>query len=95
MKTPLNEEQNLPARLSTNELINAMRQSAKYLPEDTAKLLREAATRLDSSMAVTRQACEERRDALDAIEKIRQITFCPDGIDVQGWIKNMVCREAA
>lgn len=90
-----NHGQELPARLTTNELINAMRQSAKFLPEDTARLILQGAARLDASMAATRQACAERSAALDTIEKIRQITFCPDEIDVLVWIKNMVSGEAA
>ncbi|MGX9741000.1 hypothetical protein [Pseudocitrobacter corydidari] len=98
MKTQLNvknKEQDLPARLSVSEIIAAMHQSAKYLPTEASKLMREAATRLDASMAATRQACEERTAALNTIEKIREITFCPDEIDVQVWVKNMVCGEAA
>ncbi|WP_097570944.1 hypothetical protein [Escherichia coli] len=98
MKTQLNNNKNaqeLPARLTTEQLINAMRQAAKYLPEDTAKLINHAAARLGASMAATRQACEERTAALNTIEKIREISFCPDEIDVQVWVKNMVCGEAA
>jgi hypothetical protein len=48
-------------RLKTDELIKRGHETAKGLPASTAELMKELATRLDASMAATRQACEERR----------------------------------
>ncbi|CAK0702984.1 hypothetical protein GFB19_02935 [Escherichia coli] len=85
--------QGINTRLTTNQLITSAHVAAKYLPVASSQLMSEMAVRLDSSIAATRQACDERRAALNTIAKIRELTCCPDEIDVQDWIRNMVCGD--
>lgn len=80
----------------TKELVAAGHALAKELHcAESAALVRELATQLDCAFAATRTACGERTAAHSTIEKAREVTNCPQGVDLQWWVGQLVSGLSA
>ena len=44
-------------------------------------------------MAATSQACDERSTAINTITAIRVNSGCPEGVDVQDWVKGIYAEN--
>lgn len=63
-------------------------------PSD-ADIVTKLCTQLDCALAATRTACGERTAAHSTIEKSREVTNCPQGVDLQDHLKQLVDENAA
>ncbi|QQO50414.1 hypothetical protein HQH16_19685 [Raoultella ornithinolytica] len=77
---------------TAQQLIREAYEAANGLPPASAALLKELASRLDISMAATSQACDERSAAINTLTATRINSGCPEGVDVQEWVKR-ICAE--
>ncbi|PJF15786.1 hypothetical protein CPZ26_014965 [Raoultella ornithinolytica] len=77
---------------TAQQLIREAYEAANGHPPASAALLKELASRLDISMAATRQACDERSAAINTLTATRVSSECPEGVDVQEWVKQ-ICAE--
>ncbi|HIF6269568.1 TPA: hypothetical protein ACX3KD_004526 [Raoultella ornithinolytica] len=75
------------------QLIREAHEAANGLPPASAALVKELASRLDISMAATSQACDERSAAINTLTTTRVNCGCPEGVDVQDWVKQLVAES--
>ncbi|HHS9494615.1 TPA: hypothetical protein ACTW0G_000970 [Raoultella planticola] len=78
---------------TAQQLIREAYEAANGLPPASAALLKELASRLDISMAATSQACDERSAAINTLTATRINSGCPEGVDVQDWVKQLVAEN--
>ena len=78
---------------TAQQLIREAYEAANGLPPASAALLKELASRLDISMAATSQACDERSAAINTLTATRVNSECPEGVDVQEWVKRLVAEN--
>ena len=78
---------------TAQQLIREAYEAANGLPPASAELVKELASRLDVSMAATSQACDERSAAINTITAIRVNSECPEGVDVQEWVKRIYAEN--
>lgn len=78
---------------TAQQLIREAYEAANGLPPASAALLKELASRLDISMAATSQACDERSAAINTLTATRINSGCPEGVDVQEWVKRLVAEN--
>ena len=74
---------------TAQQLIREAYEAANGLPPASAALVKELASRLDISMAATSQACDERSAAINTLTATRVNSECPEGVDVQEWVKRI------
>ncbi|MEB7611777.1 hypothetical protein NGC34_00290 [Klebsiella michiganensis] len=78
---------------TAQQLIREAYEAANGLPPVSAALVKELASRLDISMAATSQACDERSAAINTITATRVNSGCPEGVDVQDWVKQLAAEN--
>ncbi|UNK75802.1 hypothetical protein [Raoultella planticola] len=78
---------------TAQQLIREAYEAANGLPPASAALVKELASRLDISMAATSQACDERSAAINTITATRVNSECPEGVDVQEWVKRIYAEN--
>lgn len=78
---------------TAQQLIREAYEAANGLPPASAALLKELASRLDISMAATSQACDERSAAINTLTATRLNSECPEGVDVQEWVKRIYAEN--
>lgn len=78
---------------TAQQLIREAYEAANGLPPASAELLKELASRLDISMAATSQACDERSAAINTLTATRLNSECPEGVDVQEWVKRIYAEN--
>ena len=78
---------------TAQQLIREAYEAANGLPPASAALLKELASRLDISMAATSQACDERSAAINTLTATRVNSECPEGVDVQEWVKRIYAEN--
>ncbi|HCD2968624.1 TPA: hypothetical protein NBM43_003217 [Klebsiella pneumoniae] len=78
---------------TAQQLIREAYEAANGLPPALAALLKELASRLDVSMAATSQACDERSAAINTLTATRVNSECPEGVDVQEWVKRIYAEN--
>ncbi|BBQ88712.1 hypothetical protein [Raoultella ornithinolytica] len=78
---------------TAQQLIREAYEAANGLPPASAALLKELASRLDISMAATSQACDERSSAINTLTATRVNSECPQGVDVQEWVKRIYAEN--
>ncbi|MFI9666817.1 hypothetical protein [Klebsiella michiganensis] len=78
---------------TAQQLIREAHEVANDLPPASSALLTELASRLDVSIAATSQACDERSAAINTITAIRVNSGCPEGVDVQDWVKQLAAEN--
>ncbi len=81
--------------MSTNNelLIRLARGSAKAMSPSDADIVTKLCTQLDCALAAARTACGERTAAHSTLEKAREISGCPDGVDLQDHLKQLVAEN--
>lgn len=80
---------------TAQQLIREAYEAANGLPPASAALLKELASRLDISMAATSQACDERSAVINTLTATRVNSGCPEGVDVQDWVKQLAAENVA
>ncbi|EPA1378312.1 TPA: hypothetical protein ACTW9A_004989 [Raoultella planticola] len=78
---------------TAQQLIREAYEAANGLPPASAALLKELASRLDISMAATSQACDERSAVINTLTATRLNSECPEGVDVQEWVKRIYAEN--
>lgn len=78
---------------TAQQLIREAYEAANGLPPASATLVKELASRLDVSMAATSQACDERSAAINTLTATRVNSECPEGVDVQEWVKRIYAEN--
>lgn len=78
---------------TAQQLIREAYEAANGLPPASAALVKELASRLDISMAATSQACDERSAAINTLTATRVNSECPEGVDVQDWVKQLAAEN--
>lgn len=78
---------------TAQQLIREAYEAANGLPPASAALLKELASRLDVSMAATSQTCDERSAAINTLTATRVNSECPEGVDVQEWVKRIYAEN--
>lgn len=78
---------------TAQQLIREAYEAANGLPPASAALLKELASRLDISMAATSLACDERSAAINTLTATRLNSECPEGVDVQEWVKRIYAEN--
>ncbi|HID8917462.1 TPA: hypothetical protein ACXE54_003270 [Klebsiella michiganensis] len=78
---------------TAQQLIREAYEAANGLPPASAALVKELASRLDISMAATSQACDERSAAINTLTATRVNSECPEGVDVQEWVKRIYAEN--
>ncbi|NUD61428.1 hypothetical protein HUC21_02180 [Escherichia coli] len=83
--------------MSTNNelLIRLARGAAKAMSPSDADIVNKLCTQLDCALAAARTACGERTAAHSTLEKAREVTNCPDGVDLQDHLKQLVAENLA
>lgn len=83
--------------MSTNNelLIRLARAAAKTMSLPDADIVTKLCTQLDCALAAARTACGERTAAHSTIEKAREVTNCPQGVDLQDHLKALVAENVA
>ncbi|MFS8283304.1 hypothetical protein [Escherichia coli] len=83
--------------MSTNNelLIRLARAAAKTMSLPDADIVNKLCTQLDCSLAATRVACGERTAAHSTLESAREVTSCPEGVDLQDHLKVLVAENLA
>ncbi|MBO0256076.1 hypothetical protein [Escherichia coli] len=83
--------------MSTNNelLIRLARVAAKAMSLPDADIVTKLCTQLDCALAAARTACGERTAAHSTIEKAREVTNCPQGVDLQDHLKALVAENVA
>lgn len=80
---------------TNNELlIRLAREVAKTMSLPDADIVTKLCTQLDCALAAARTACGERTAAHSTIEKAREVTNCPEGVDLQDHLKQLVAENA-
>ena len=81
--------------MSTNNelLIRLARAAAKAMSPSDAEIVNKLCTQLDCALAAARTACGERTAAHSTIEKAREVTNCPEGVDLQDHLKQLVAEN--
>lgn len=74
-------------------LIREAHEVANSLLPASAAILKEVASRLDVSVAALIQVCDERSAAINTISAIRVNSGCPEGVDVQDWVKQLAAEN--
>ncbi|WP_213894974.1 hypothetical protein [Raoultella ornithinolytica] len=78
---------------TAQQLIREAHEAANGLPPASASILKEVASRLDVSTAALIQVCDERSTAINTITATRVNSGCPEGVDVQDWVKQLVAEN--
>lgn len=78
---------------TAQQLIREAYEAANGLPPAPAALVKELASRLDISMAATSLACDERSAAINTLTATRVNSECPEGVDVQEWVKRIYAEN--
>ncbi|HCI6250838.1 TPA: hypothetical protein NPO54_004054 [Klebsiella pneumoniae] len=78
---------------TAQQLIREAYEAANGLPPASATLVKELASRLDVSMAATSQACDERSAEINTLTATRVNSECPEGVDVQEWVKRIYAEN--
>lgn len=78
---------------TAQQLIREAHEVANSLPPASAAILKEVASRLDVSVAALIQVCDERSTAINTITATRVNSGCPEGVDVQDWVKRLVTEN--
>lgn len=78
---------------TAQQLIREAYEAANGLPPASASILKEVASRLDVSTAALIQVCDERSTAINTITATRVNSGCPEGVDVQDWVKQLVAEN--
>ncbi|UYW74120.1 hypothetical protein OFY05_00765 [Pseudocitrobacter faecalis] len=83
--------------MSTNNelLIRLARAAAKTMSLPDADIVTKLCTQLDCALAAARTACGERTAAHSTLEKAREVTNCPQGVDLQDHLKQLAARYDA
>lgn len=77
---------------TAQQLIKEAHEVANSLPPASAAILKEVASRLDVSVAALIQVCDERSTAINTITATRVNSGCPEGVDVQDWVKQLAAE---
>lgn len=78
---------------TAQQLIREAHEAANGLPPASASILKEVASRLDVSTAALIQVCDERSTAINTITATRVNSGCPEGVDVQDWVKQLAAEN--
>ena len=78
---------------TAQQLIREAHEVANSLPPASAAILKEVASRLDVSVAALIQVCDERSTAINTITATRVNSGCPEGVDVQDWVKQLAAEN--
>lgn len=78
---------------TAQQLIREAHEAANGLPPASASILKEVASRLDVSTAALIQVCDERSTAINTITATRVNSDCPEGVDVQDWVKQLAAEN--
>lgn len=83
-------------RTNNELLIRLAREVAKTMSLPDADIVNKLCTQLDCALAAARTACGERTAALSTLESAREVTNCPQGVDLKEHLKQLVeIRNAA
>lgn len=78
---------------TAQQLIREAYEAANGLSPTSSVLVKELASRLDVSMVATSQACDERSAAINTITATRVNSSCPEGVDIQDWVKRIYAEN--
>lgn len=78
---------------TAQQLIREAYEAANGLPPASASILKDVASRLDVSTAALIQVCDERSTAINTITATRVNSGCPEGVDVQDWVKQLAAEN--
>ena len=78
---------------TAQQLIREAYEAANGLPPASAAILKEVASRLDVSTAALIQVCDERTAAINTITATRANCDCPEGVDIQDFVKRIYAEK--